>query len=227
MEYSPCPLCHSSKKMRKPLKLYGVPICRKCYYRFASNRQAAYVLDWIAWALITIVIVIGFDKAMISLQVSIGMIDILEFLFYWFLLPLVFFCKDGFAGHSLGKLICGVRVLHRETFEPIGFVPSLKRNLPLLVPFMPLIIAFLLQKGYRLGDGWAKTKVIWKKYAKHPVFTGLLACEHCHYDLTGNETGICSECGHAISSINQQQLGKIPPIQSVPVVQDRSDIPME
>jgi hypothetical protein len=39
--------------------------------------------------------------------------------------------------------------------------------------------------------------VIRRKHAGHPVFTGLPAdtCTRCAYDLTGNATGICSECG--------------------------------
>jgi hypothetical protein len=39
-----------------------------------------------------------------------------------------------------------------------------------MIPFMPLIVAFSLGKGSRIGDGWAHTKVIWKKYASNPVF---------------------------------------------------------
>lgn len=114
---------------------------------------------------------------------------------WWTLFPLLFFPKDGFAGHSLGKLICGVQVVHQKTLQPVWLGRSFLRNLPLIIPFVPLIIAFLLQGGYRWGDSWAGTKVIWKKYANHPVFTGRMACENCQYDLTGNATGICPECG--------------------------------
>lgn len=229
MEPPPCPLCQQTKKMRKPLKLYGVPICRKCYYKFANRRQIAYLLDWIVWLPIAILLGFGLGLVMGILQLKAEMQFILEILIGWIFIPLIFCCKDGFAGHSLGKVVCGVQVVHRESFNPMGFLASLKRNLPLLIPLMPLIIAFLLQKGYRFGDGWANTKVVWKKYANHPVFTGLLACEQCQYDLKGNETGVCPECGHVISLNNQQRLGMTgaaPPTQPLTAVQDRSDIPM-
>ena len=106
--------------------------------------------------------------------------------------PAIFFCKDSFRGHSPGKWVCGVRVVDRDRGEPIGLAGSFKRNLPLLIP---LVVAFLLQKGHRLGDGWAKSKVVWKRYANHPVFTGLFACHRCQFDLTGNVSGTCPECG--------------------------------
>ncbi len=114
---------------------------------------------------------------------------------------LLYVCKDCFSGHSPGKGVSGVRVVDRDTFEPIGIVGSLKRNLPILIPVMPIVIAFLLQKGYRVGDGWANSKVIWKKYANHPVFTGLYACQRCQFDLTGNVSGVCPECGTPIPDV--------------------------
>ncbi|MCP3902337.1 MAG: hypothetical protein GY715_01770 [Planctomycetes bacterium] len=73
------------------------------------------------------------------------------------------------------------------------------RNLPLLIPLAPLFIAFSLLKGKRLGDGWANTRVVWNKYEHHPLFTGLPACAECSYDLTGNTTGVCPECGTPIA----------------------------
>ena len=113
--------------------------------------------------------------------------------------PLAFFCKDGFQGRSPGRALCGVQVVDRHTHAPIGFLPSLKRNLILYVPLMPVVIAFRLLQGHRFGDGWANTTVVWKKYAAHPVFTGRTACAGCQYDLTGNTTGTCPECGTPIA----------------------------
>ncbi len=111
--------------------------------------------------------------------------------------PVMLFMKDGFRGYSPGKAVCGLRVINRATGRPAGFVASLQRNLVLYVPLMPLVLAFLLTNGPRIGDGWAGTRVIRRKHARHPVFTGRPAadCTRCRYDLTGNSTGICSECG--------------------------------
>ena len=68
--------------------------------------------------------------------------------------------------------MCGVQVLDEDSGEAGSWLHSLKRNLPTLIPIVPLVIAVQLSKGPRLGDGWANTKVIWKRYRDHPVFTG-------------------------------------------------------
>lgn len=203
MAESLCPLCEKFKHMRRSKLLYGTPVCRKCYYQFANRRQLAYVADWIAFQFVAYYISLGLGFVYVYLSMSQQSIDIAATLMFWIGFPFVFYLKDGFGGHSLGKLVAGVQVTHPDSFEPIGFASSFKRNLPLIIPFMPLCTAFLLQKGYRLGDGWAKSKVIWKRYATHPVFTGMLACEECHYDLTGNTTGICPECGTLVSDRNK------------------------
>ncbi|MEM7228031.1 MAG: RDD family protein, partial [Planctomycetota bacterium] len=192
-----CPLCQKTKTMRRtPKRLYGTPVCRKCYYRFASRRQLAYLVDWIAFYIASFMIGITLVIMFEALQMAWSTQNAILLSLDWVILPLMLFLpKDGIYGYSPGKFICRVRVVHRETFNPIGPIASLKRNLILLIPFSPLVVAFLLQKGYRVGDGWAKSKVIWLKYQSHPVFTGGLTCEQCEYDLTGNTTGMCPECG--------------------------------
>ncbi len=64
----------------------------------------------------------------------------------------------------------GVQVVDEIIGKPVGFDPSFKRNLPLIIPLMPLIVAFELPKGKRIGDGWARTRVIWKKYKDKAPF---------------------------------------------------------
>jgi len=83
----------------------------------------------------------------------------------------MFTFKDGIAGQSPGKAICGVQVVHRDSGAPAGFGRSFLRNWILLVPFVPLIVALTMGKGPRLGDEMGKTRVIWKRYRDHPVFT--------------------------------------------------------
>ena len=63
------------------------------------------------------------------------------------------------------------------------------------------VCPLLLQKGHRLGDGWANSKVVLKRCADHPVFTGLAACARCEFDLTGNVTGVCPECGRPVPGV--------------------------
>ncbi len=74
------------------------------------------------------------------------------------------------------------------------------------LPFAALYVAFQLIRGRRLGDTWARTRVIWMRYAQHPLFLGTLACERCQSDLTGNTSGICPECGAPLSQANRLRL---------------------
>jgi uncharacterized RDD family membrane protein YckC len=133
-------------------------------------------------------------------------------------LACVFIMKDGFSGQSPGKQLMDVQVLDHWTGLPIGFKQSFKRNSILLLGRIPvvgglvklvviIIIAVQVAGGYRLGDGFAQTRVIWKKYARLPLFGGDgLVCESCGYDLHGNMSGICPECGTPISEQNIEQL---------------------
>jgi uncharacterized RDD family membrane protein YckC len=138
-----------------------------------------------------------------------------------FALMCLFILKDGFNGQSPGKRLMDVQVLDQRTGLPIKFAQSFKRNSILLLGQIPivgglvglvviLIIAMQVAKGYRLGDRFAQTRVIWKKYARLPVFGGDgLVCENCSYDLHGNMSGICPECGTPLSEQNAAQLAAL------------------
>ncbi len=197
-----CPLCHVARNSRKFKPLYGTLVCHKCYNGFASKRQLAYFVDALAFQACLYAIGAAIVTLGPSPQMSPGVADTFALVTGWLVFPLIFFAKDGFVGYSPGKYLFGVRVVDADTRQPIGFVTSFKRNLPLIIPFMALVIAFLLMKGNRLGDGWARSKVIWNKYANHPVFTGLFACEVCQYDLRGNTSSICQECGTPVPGSN-------------------------
>ena len=167
----PCPLCRSDKKMHKAKPLYGKFVCKKCYYKFANRRQFAYLIDTIILYVVQVVIY----SFVIGLAVS-GQITTETYqLMYWSILVffvLVFLLKDGIGGVTPGRAICGVQVVDAQDYTPIGFGHSFKRNLPLLIPFAVLVVAGQLCRGFRLGDPWARTKVIWRKYRDHHVFTG-------------------------------------------------------
>lgn len=68
--------------------------------------------------------------------------------------------KDYLNGGSVGKQITGLRVIDAETGEALSARASLLRNLPLVIPGVPLAVAFKLLDGYRLGDRYANSKVI-------------------------------------------------------------------
>ena len=215
MPYAPaaanCPICGRTLIDKKQKLLYGVPVCKKCLHSFANRRQFAWIIDYVLYYLLATAFfaLIGFITAlsMPSVRASIASsgtlppgveltLTLMSFVF-WF----GFLGKDGFSGRSPGKAICGVRVIDATTREPIGFGRSFKRNLPTLVPFGILIMAVQLIKGARWGDRWTNSMVVWSRY-QHclPFDQRGLFCPKCGYDLTGNESGRCPECGTGVPS---------------------------
>lgn len=212
MDKQLCPLCQKQRPYRKFKRLYGSPVCRKCYYAFTNRRQIAYVIDTIVWwiAITAFFFALGMAIVVVAPNADLSIVDDWLSILSWALV-LVFIMKDGFFGKSPGKAICGVVVVDNDTFEPIGFRRSFKRNFPLIVPvIIPLFVAFTLAKGKRLGDGWANSKVIWLKYQNHPVFTAQTYCPQCQYDLRANTSGNCPECGHEIDDHTRQVLIDLP-----------------
>jgi uncharacterized RDD family membrane protein YckC len=161
-----CPLCGSDKHMGDKAKsLYEHLVCRKCYYAFANRRHLAFAIDMIFWFVFNFAL--GATMALSGMSQS--QIHIVGRILGFALMP-VFLLKDGFDGQSPGKSFAGVQVLNNTTAQPAGFRASFKRNLPTALPIVPLFIALELLKGYRTGDGWAKTRVVWKKYTDRAPF---------------------------------------------------------
>lgn len=164
-----CPFCHRPMGDKRKT-LYHHPVCPKCYYAFANRRQLAFIIDRVLWVLPTyaltsvMIAVMAYTGQKITQEMA-DAIDLLSWPLF-----IVFLLKDGFHGYSPGKWICGVQTIDKATREPAGFLAALKRNLPVFIPIVPLIIAYQLQSGKRWGDGWANTMVIWKKYERSPVF---------------------------------------------------------
>ncbi|GMU34098.1 MAG: RDD family protein [Planctomycetia bacterium] len=207
MDQFNCPICDRACTTKKSRKLYDVRVCKKCSNGFASRRQGAYIID--SLLLYVLSFISGFVMALMFPEVlapttgeTLG-VTIFWYFHGWVLLPLLFCFKDGFKGCSPGRWLCGVRVVDRDTRDPIHMTQSLKRNLILMIPVVPLIIAFQLIRGVRYGDEWAKTRVVWKKYIHRVPFDprGIL-CTNCGYDLTGNVSGRCPECGKDIPRTN-------------------------
>lgn len=199
-----CPLCERvPKKPKKCKPLHGRLVCPKCRNAFASRRQLAFVIDTVIWELLAMVplyylgLIPGLNPTGFSIPSgAVGPVEI----FFSYVFPLTFYFKDGFSGQSPGKYACGVQVVDVATHEPTGFGRSFKRNLCLIIPVAPLIVLFLMMKGRRWGDGWAKTKVVWTKHRFNPIFDDRGSrCTKCGYDLTGNTTGRCPECFTPVS----------------------------
>ena len=208
-----CPLCRT-----RPLskKIYGHDVCKKCFYRFANARQIAYLIDALLMTAVNLGVAILLNRVLESTSLPRAVAIAISYAYSITTISL-FICKDGFGGYSPGKRLMGVQVLDDKTMKPIGFFPSFKRNLFILIGVIPygifvsgilmLVVAYQDPKGYRFGDGFAKTRVIWKKYAHLPVFGGnALVCESCGYELKGNISGTCPECGTGVSERNRELL---------------------
>ena len=149
-----CPLCGSMDAMGWQARLlYEKPVCGRCSRSLWNRRAVAHYIDLFFY--LGIVPVIG-----ISVFSTLGVDWFTSFILVAFSLYLL---RDG-PRLSIGKALAGVEVIDTHTNQRAGFVASLKRNLPLFLPFAPIIVAFQMKKGPRLGDGWANTRVILKKY---------------------------------------------------------------
>lgn len=201
---------------KKAMPLYGGWVCKKCAVSFANRRQLAFVLDSIVFGLLIYAVTFAVALLLPGI-VPVLMAPIFSITGFTFNLStnFVFNFKDGFRGKSIGRLITGVTVVDEATREPIGFGQSFKRNLCLLVPFSFIVVVLNMMKGPRWGDRWAGTRVVWDHYRNRFPFEdrGYL-CRQCGYDLTGNESGRCPECGTAIPDYLR------PPLVAHPVVED-------
>lgn len=224
-QHADCQLCHQRPASKQTL--YGHPVCKKCYYRFANRRQLAYLLESLLFALVTAPI--GF---WIGMQLASAGVMPDQRLFEVILWPVsllftsLFTMKDGFNGQSPGRRLTDLQVLDDVSGLPISFEQSFKRNAILLVGATPFVggfawlivvitIAIQLNKGYRMGDRFAKTRVIWKRYSRSPVFGGDgLLCHSCGYDLTANVSGVCPECGTPREVKPDTQAGNAPVLSS-------------
>jgi hypothetical protein len=88
----------------------------------------------------------------------------------------------GHDGHRLLGFEYG------STFAPAGWFEPEKRERALVVPDLALLILLLI-----LPLMWLRRLMRTSAHGR----TGL--CKNCGYDLTGNVSGICPECGTPIS----------------------------
>jgi uncharacterized RDD family membrane protein YckC len=168
-----CPICGSGDQMgEKAQILYGHLVCKKCYYGFANRRQAAWIVDVIAFRMVCTMVgfIVGVGTGAVG-----GSVAQAQDAALLFFLPMlaIFAMKDGMWGYSPGKALAGVQVVDATTGDPIGPMKSFKRNLITILPIVPLFIGYHLCHGHREGDGWANTRVIWKEHADNPVFAGV------------------------------------------------------
>lgn len=126
------------------------------------RRFLAFVIDWnILFGIAMVLMLFGpgsnpefFIYPSIKMFTSVGfLLGLLWFPFYWLF-------KDCLFGRrSLGKLICGLKIQNSETGEKASFGSLILRNITyMIVPIEGIVV--LVNKGKRLGDFIAKTKVV-------------------------------------------------------------------
>lgn len=127
------------------------------YRRFVSRgRIKAWIIDVIIPSTILTVL---FSIAEISMNETISTLATL----LWLIDIAYFLTKDAlFGGRSIGKRIFGLAVVDDETGKPCKFSQSFGRNIPLMVPIVPLIAADEVIRGHskRIGESWVRTRVI-------------------------------------------------------------------
>jgi uncharacterized RDD family membrane protein YckC len=159
-----------------------------------ERRLLAFVLDGLIGGLILTVCTVGFIAVIFCLM-TYRPVPFLEnageWVFYvWLLVTILgaiwfFFYslfRDGLGGgQSLGKRLCGLRVIDLRTGRPCDATTAMKRNLlglatvlitvlvPCTAPIMLLEPVALLADahGQRLGDRWAGTQVVAEDEARH------------------------------------------------------------
>jgi len=82
---------------------------------------------------------------------------------WWVALAILFaglLIRDGVRGRSFGKQLLGLR-LRTPSGKPCGYIRSMLRNLPLILPAWNLVEVVLVVMGRpRTGDRLAKTSVV-------------------------------------------------------------------
>ena len=135
--------------------------------KFAVRRFIAFVIDWNIMGVIPYILVFfgpGANPEWFILP-SAKMFTTPAFLIaiVWFGVFCLF--RDCLFGRkSLGKLICGLTIVNSETGEKPSYESLIMRNFTFLFAQIEGIVV-LINKGIRIGDTIAKTKVIIRKKA--------------------------------------------------------------
>ena len=133
-------------------------------FKILIRRFFAFVIDWnIMFGVAMALMFYGpGSNPEYLLYPSIKMLSSAGFLMGLAWLPLYCLFKDCLFGRrSLGKLICGLTIQNSETGEKASFGSLVLRNVTYVIVQIEGIVV-LVNKGKRLGDSIAKTRVVRK-----------------------------------------------------------------
>lgn len=121
-------------------------------------RIAAFLVDALTIAIILVLPASIVSYLMAWIGGSVKAIQIV----WWVALAILFaglLIRDGVRGRSFGKQLLGLR-LRTPSGQPCGYLRSMLRNLPLILPAWNLLEVVLVVMGRpRTGDRLAKTSV--------------------------------------------------------------------
>lgn len=121
-------------------------------------RVAAFLVDALS---ISVILVLPASAASYAMAWIGGSVTAIQ-LVWWVALAvliLAILLRDGFRGRSLGKQLLGLRTITPRG-EGCGYIRSVIRNLPLLIPVWNLLeLALVLAGKARTGDRIARTIV--------------------------------------------------------------------
>ena len=164
-----CLRCHAPYCRKCQMKPYkrSFYFCKRCQGNHNNRRFFAFVFDTV----LAYMLLIGFLIPVFLLTAILGAADQSPggaFVFgqvAWMLAIVVFVLRDSLmAGAGPGKRATDLRVV-RDTdgTTPLGHGQAVVRFLPMMIPLIPLVEAYLIYRDplmRRLGDRWAKTRVI-------------------------------------------------------------------
>jgi uncharacterized RDD family membrane protein YckC len=204
-----CPLCDVELAAQTPIRqIYGLQVCASCHDDFAFRRGLAFFLDAMASNVVIMpAILLGFLLFGTDMPVRARSFEQNLFVRSLTIVVLVavpallILLKEGFGGSSPGKALFGLKVINTSSGQTCSFASSMKRTLPLFVPFMPIYVAYQLFRsdGRRLGDVWAGTKVISKQQrTKAPFCSQVSTRERNGYVRRGLHgaglSQVCTRC---------------------------------
>ena len=82
---------------------------------------------------------------------------------------IVFLICDGISGQSVGKYLTRIVIIDKDSYEKIGILGSIKRNLIFMIP-LTAIIACVQLPNDRIGEGFGNSRVTFKRNGKPLLF---------------------------------------------------------